>query len=816
MRNTRHPKLALLLLILPLAAQERPGIHIREHLAHRADVIPYARIDSLATALPAPLPRAVAPSHTIIGYLPYWEYGRYPDLDYNLLSQINFFGVDVNDDGTLGDDHNWPASGLVNFAHSRGVQVKLTAIAFGGAKLTALLGSAANRQRAISNLLSLVRNAGADGIDIDFEALPSAQRANMVAFMTALADSFRTRLPGAIITLALPAVDWGDAWDINALAQIVDGLFIMAYDYHWDKGPEAGPVSPLAGTSPQNSRNVTLTVGDYLSKTGGDGSKLILGIPYYGYDWPVAGTAKYAPTTGTGTARLYATVIDDAATYGRQWDGASSTPWFNYASGGDRQVWYDDSLSLALKYQLAVSSNLAGVGMWALGYDGDRSELWGALADQFGPPGIPQRPSIWAVRNSAAGAVEITVAGPGATEYELHTSLDGGNFIYQGSYVGPQFTALGLPADTLVYLRLAAVNDLGISPLTEVLAATTGAARAQVLIVNGFDRTAGVNNTFDFIRRHAPHLARLGYALDAASSEAIWGGVVGLANYQVVIWISGAEGVGTASFNGTEQQLLSTYLAGGGQLFVSGSEIGYDLVAAGSASDALFYAQTFKAVFLGDAAGGLEGPAGAQAFLPEAGTIFGGLPAINFDDGTQGSYAVRRADGIAPRAGATLLAPYSGITTGTPPGAAISFAGSFGSSSAIGRLVYLAVGFETIYPASARDSLMARIANFFRIDTTRSSATLTYALGAIYPNPFRLSATIPIQLLAPGRAELTVYNILGREVQRLLSGSQEAHSASYTFRPFDNRGLPLASGLYIVALKVDNGKPVTAKIIYRK
>ena len=807
---------SLLLLILPLAAQDRPGIHIREHLAHRGDVIPYARIDSLAATLPPPLPRAVAPTHTIIGYLPYWQYGRYPDLDYNLLSQINFFGVDVNADGTLGDDHNWPASQLINFAHSRGVQVKLTAIAFGGAKLTTLLGSAANRQRAVSNLLAAVRNAGADGIDIDFEALPASQRDNMVAFMVALADSFRTRIPGAIITMAIPAVDWGNAWDINALAQIVDGLFIMAYDYHWSTGPEAGPVSPLSGTSPQNSWNVTRSVGEYLSKTGGNGSKLILGIPYYGYDWPVAGTVKYAATTGTGTARLYAAVVDDAATYGRQWDGASSSPWFNYASGGDRQVWYDDSLSLALKYQLATSSGLSGVGMWALGYDGDRSELWGALAEQFGPPGIPQRPSTWAVRSRGRGEAEISAAGKGITGYEFYTSLDGENFVFRGSNMGPQSTIPGLPADTLVYIRLAAVNDLGVSPLSEVLAVTTGPDRAQVLIVNGFDRTAGVNNSFDYIRRHAPHLARLGYALDAASSEAIWGGIVDLAHYQAVIWISGAEGVGTASFNGTEQQLLTAYLAGGGQLFVSGSEIGYDLVAAGTQVDSLFYAQTLKAVYLSDAAAGSEGPAGAFAFLPEAGTIFGGLPAINFDDGTQGSYAVRRADGIAPQTGATLLATYSGITTGTPSGAAISYAGSFGNSAAIGRLVYLAVGFETIYPASARDSLMARVANFFRIDTTGSDAILTYALGTIYPNPFRLSATIRIQLLAPGRAELMVYNILGREVQRLLSGPQEARSASYTFRPFDNRGMPLASGIYIVALTVDSGKPVTAKIIYRK
>ncbi|MCH7859431.1 MAG: hypothetical protein IID14_06995, partial [Candidatus Marinimicrobia bacterium] len=69
---------------------------------------------------------------------------------------------------------------------------------------------------------------------------------------------------------------------------------------------------------------------------------------------------------------------------GYNWDPVSSVPWFNYDDGGPRQVWFDDSLSLALKYNLAVEKDLAGVGMWALGYDDGRPELWGALADYLG------------------------------------------------------------------------------------------------------------------------------------------------------------------------------------------------------------------------------------------------------------------------------------------------------------------------------------------------------------------------------------------------------------------------------------------------
>ena len=48
-----------------------------------------------------------------------------------------------------------------------------------------------------------------------------------------------------------------------------------------------------------------------------------------------------------------------------------------------RQCWYDDSLSLSIKYQYAKDLNLNGIGIWALGYDNGDDRLWGALDDQF-------------------------------------------------------------------------------------------------------------------------------------------------------------------------------------------------------------------------------------------------------------------------------------------------------------------------------------------------------------------------------------------------------------------------------------------------
>ena len=79
------------------------------------------------------------------------------------------------------DDHNWSTIAFVDYAQERGVKVKLWATLFGSNELSTLLSSQSNRQNAINNLLLRVLERGADGIDIDFELLPSTQRSNLSA-----------------------------------------------------------------------------------------------------------------------------------------------------------------------------------------------------------------------------------------------------------------------------------------------------------------------------------------------------------------------------------------------------------------------------------------------------------------------------------------------------------------------------------------------------------------------------------------------------------------------------------------------------------
>ena len=290
---------SLLLFISHILSQDWQSFHYQDQKRFEAFQINSLNIDERAKTFNPINNNRNNLSHEVIGYLPYWEYDEYPDLNYNLLTQINFFSAELSDYGDIINNHNWENLYFIEFAQSQGVKVKLCATLFGQESLTTLLSNYFNRQNAINNLLDLVVNAGADGIDIDFELVPASQRENLVLFMQELSFAFHNELDDPIITMATPAIDWSNAWDYESLAAITDGLFIMGYNYFYSGSSNAGPVAPLGGYF----YDIEYTVNDYLDKTNNQTDKLVLGLPYYGYDWPVVNDLINSETTGYGTAR---------------------------------------------------------------------------------------------------------------------------------------------------------------------------------------------------------------------------------------------------------------------------------------------------------------------------------------------------------------------------------------------------------------------------------------------------------------------------------------------------------------------------------
>jgi spore germination protein YaaH len=357
------------------------SIHQLEAEGHGND-----RIENILFLKPAePLAPHGAPlSRRVFGYHPYWAGAEdHLKYDYSALSTIGYFSATVDTvTGSFSSVRSWRTTPLISYAHERGVKVVLVVTSFGNAFNDAILGNPVKRGMLITTIVNEVKNAGGDGVNIDFEQVRASQRANMVAFMSDLASALRGALPGAEVSMATPAVDWSNAFDLAELSKICDYLVLMGYDYHWSSAPTAGPVAPLAG----ESYNVTRSVDTYLA-VGVAPEKLLLGVPWYGYDWRVVDTNRMAATRGTGTAVTYKVAEPAAQVRGKLFDAATGTAWYRYAVDTvQHQAWYDDSLSLSLKYGLVKSRGLGGIGIWALSYEGGRPEIWNGITQAFQVP----------------------------------------------------------------------------------------------------------------------------------------------------------------------------------------------------------------------------------------------------------------------------------------------------------------------------------------------------------------------------------------------------------------------------------------------
>ena len=748
-------------------------------------------------------------SKKVFGYHPYWQGTRWQNYDFELLSTIAYFSAEANENGELVDLHGWPAVDLINKAHENGVEVVLTVTLFSKTKLESLLSSDENRKRLIDNLKFEVERAGADGVNIDFESFPESQKFNLITFVKNLRAALRKSIPNAQVTLAVPAVDWNNAWDFKSLAIESDGLFIMGYDYHWKGSTLTGPVAPLTG----GSYNITNTVNTYLSITENNLDKLILGVPYYGYSWPSSTGDKGSNTTASGSAEIFSSAEAKALSYGKRWDTASQTPWYRFQNPNWFQTWYDDSLSLSKKYDFVNSKNLGGIGIWALGYDDGYTELWDALKEKIANNSSPSVPKDYSIMSLGGGIISINFSNDeSATEYEVfEVASDTSQGRSVGKFLKSPILIQDLNDNIPYYYKVRAINQFGISEFTELLGSTPSPSKSKVLIVNGFDRISGTTNTFDFIHEHGNAIFINGYTFDASSNDAIINGSMKLSDYGIVDWILGEEGTATSAFDEKEKNLLQEYVLNGGRILISGSEIGYDLSEKGNNSDKIFYENILKAEYVSDAAGGTGG---VYEIEGTSNSLFDGY-VFNFDNGENGNYDVDWPDGIKPAGDAVNILKYKNVDYETKGGAGIAYRGSFLNSKTPSGIVYLSVGFESIYPEQVRIDIMDEILHFLEapIASVIDADPIVpegLNISALYPNPSNRSISIEftVRELSP-IAFLTISDLMGREVFRMSTQSLPTKIQRFNWNGLTKNGTNAPSGVYIVYLS--QGKKIVNK-----
>jgi hypothetical protein len=184
-------------------------------------------------------------------------------------------------------------------------------------------------------------------------------------------------------------------------------------------------------------------------------------------------------------------------------------------------------------------------------------------------------------------------------------------------------------------------------------------------------------------------------------------GLVSLTNYPIVVWACGNQSTADVTFNALEQGKVTAFLAGGGNLFTSGSEIAWalDRPSGPTTADRAFLHNQLHGAYVADSSG-------VWNFSAVTNSIFSGSPNGTFDDGSQGIYLVGYPDLLTPTNGAAASVNYTNLTSGA---AGIVYNGAGGG----GKVVYFGFPFETITSADVRNACMADVLSFFGANPLR-------------------------------------------------------------------------------------------------
>ncbi|MDX2172113.1 MAG: glycosyl hydrolase family 18 protein [Bacteroidota bacterium] len=426
----------------------------------------------------------------VYGWHPYWVGTAYTAYQWNLLSDLCYFSYDVSP--TTGNNTNtsfaWSTASVVTVAKANGTKIHICATLF--SSHSTFWASSTAQTTLINNLVSLLNSRGGNGINIDFEGMGSSDNAPFITFMTNLRTALTAANPSYELSVCLYAVDWSTAFNIPALNGIVDYFTIMGYAYYYSGSSQAGPSDPLYNF--QTSYNYTLSkTTTYYIKSGASANKLLMGLPYYGQEWQVAGNTLPASTTGTfSSSRTLSYINNNPTNYNsttKYWDGASYTPYYAYQNSGNwRQCFIDDVYSLGRRFDMVNQRGLGGIAIWALGYDAGMTSYWTLLQDKFS--------------NCAPTVCNDSIFDMGGP---MRNYYDSEKYAYtlsapSGSLVQLQFKSFGTE---LNYDSLFIYN--GTSTLSPLIGSYTGTNSPGIVTSSGQNLTLrfksdGATNTFGF------------------------------------------------------------------------------------------------------------------------------------------------------------------------------------------------------------------------------------------------------------------------------------------------------------------------------
>ena len=332
--------------------------------------------------------------YVILGFAPYWNLKKLNPESLVNITHFAYFNLLLNKDGTIFTKVNKreedPAytnykrllAGNIN----RGSRpLIITFMPESQSALQGIVGSVMARKKTIETITQILNESGATGVNIDFEPVgdtPPSVRDNFTLFIQEL----RTQLDGnnKLLTISIyaSAAVRPRLWDLKSLEPHADYFVVMTYDYTMPASNVAGPNSPLRGSGDIIEHDIIKNIAEITKQI--PSNKILLGIPFYGYEWDTVDTTKYSPSLARGSLASLERIqqMIDNKTLELIWDRNSLTPYGVASESGQiSQIYIENETSIRLKLEFVKSANLGGIAIWALGYEGNSSWIWPTIAN---------------------------------------------------------------------------------------------------------------------------------------------------------------------------------------------------------------------------------------------------------------------------------------------------------------------------------------------------------------------------------------------------------------------------------------------------
>lgn len=227
-----------------------------------------------------------------------------------------------------------------------------------------LLSYTSRRENLSNALIEAALKYKLNGINIDFEKIPSKAGPDYIEFLREL--SVKCRNNGIVLSVdSYVPSDYTQYYDREEQGKIVDYVVVMAYDEFYAGSEVAGPVSSIGFVRDAVNNILTMVPKE----------KTIIAIPFYTRLWKE--TTKGEVTSESFGMGQAAKILEDNGVEPK-WSDTYGCYYGEYVTeDATYRMWLEDERSLEEKLKVISAADVAGIAEWKLGLE--KKSVWNVI-----------------------------------------------------------------------------------------------------------------------------------------------------------------------------------------------------------------------------------------------------------------------------------------------------------------------------------------------------------------------------------------------------------------------------------------------------